>query len=156
MFEDSTFESTGRIHTRSRRWMIAVFLGNTSILLAMILIPLIYPEALPQPCCTLPQPCCTFLKPQLKPTVQTAGPTTEMRDGVIYRSLFFQECEAKCSRFTPKMNSYMSPVSEKVVICSCPVLPALVHCSCPLLPGTAARTSSTNLESSRMAGLRGV
>ena len=26
MFEDSTFESTGSIHTRSRRWMIATFI----------------------------------------------------------------------------------------------------------------------------------
>jgi protein TonB len=48
MFEDSTFESTGRIRTRSRGWMIAAFLFNGSILLALILIPLIYPEALPR------------------------------------------------------------------------------------------------------------
>ena len=47
MFEDSTFESAGRIRTRSRGWMIATFALNGSILLAMILIPLIYPEALP-------------------------------------------------------------------------------------------------------------
>ena len=47
MFEDSTFESTGKIHTHSRGWMIATFLVNGSILLALILIPLIYPEALP-------------------------------------------------------------------------------------------------------------
>jgi protein TonB len=48
MFEDSTFESTGRIRTRSRGWMIAAFAFNGSILLTMILIPLIYPEALPR------------------------------------------------------------------------------------------------------------
>jgi len=47
MFEDSTFESTGKLHTRSRGWMIATFVFNSSILLALILIPLIYPEALP-------------------------------------------------------------------------------------------------------------
>ncbi|HMD77838.1 MAG TPA: TonB family protein [Terracidiphilus sp.] len=47
MFEDSTFESSGRIRTRSRGWMIAAFIFNGSILLALILIPLIYPEALP-------------------------------------------------------------------------------------------------------------
>ncbi len=87
MFEDSTFESTGRIHTRSRSWMIAVFLCNTSILLALILIPLIYPEALPRPIAAIlmtapapqPQP-----QPQPKPTVQTARPTTEMPNGVIF------------------------------------------------------------------------
>jgi periplasmic protein TonB len=47
MFEDSIFESTGRIHTDSREWMVATFLLNSSILLGMILIPLIFPEALP-------------------------------------------------------------------------------------------------------------
>ncbi len=30
MFEDSTFESTRRIHTRSRRWMIATFAFNAA------------------------------------------------------------------------------------------------------------------------------
>ena len=48
MFEDSTFESNGRIHTRSRGWMIATFLLNGTILLGLVLIPLIYPEALPR------------------------------------------------------------------------------------------------------------
>jgi protein TonB len=48
MFEDSTFESTGRIQTRSRGWMVATFLLNGSVLFGLILIPLIYPEALPR------------------------------------------------------------------------------------------------------------
>lgn len=48
MFEDSIFESTGRLRSRSRGWMPAAFLFNGSILLALILIPLIYPEALPR------------------------------------------------------------------------------------------------------------
>ena len=48
MFEDSTFESGGRIRTRSRAWSIATFALNTSILAALIVIPLIYPEALPR------------------------------------------------------------------------------------------------------------
>ena len=48
MFEDSTFETSGRIRTRSRFWMIATLALNGSILLALILIPLIYPEALPR------------------------------------------------------------------------------------------------------------
>lgn len=47
MFEDSTFESTGRIKTRSRRWMIATFALNGAILVTLVLIPLIYPNALP-------------------------------------------------------------------------------------------------------------
>jgi protein TonB len=80
MFEDSTFESAGRIRTRSRRWMIAAFTFNTSILLALILIPLICPEALPHHGITFlmtapaPQPP----EPQPQP-MQTAQPGTEMQ-----------------------------------------------------------------------------
>lgn len=48
MFEDSTFESTGRIRTRSRGWMFAALALNSTILLALVLVPLIYPEALPR------------------------------------------------------------------------------------------------------------
>ncbi len=48
MFEDSTFDSTGRIHTRSRGWMIATCAFDGFILLLLVLIPLIYPEALPR------------------------------------------------------------------------------------------------------------
>jgi protein TonB len=47
MFEDSTFESQGRIRTRSKRWMVAALGFNGSILAALIVIPLIYPSALP-------------------------------------------------------------------------------------------------------------
>jgi protein TonB len=48
MFEDSTFESLGTIRTRSRSWMIATCAFNGSILLALILIPLLYPSTLPK------------------------------------------------------------------------------------------------------------
>jgi periplasmic protein TonB len=46
MFEDSTFDSTKRIRTRSRRWMVATFAFNAAIMLALILIPLFHPEAI--------------------------------------------------------------------------------------------------------------
>ncbi|MGB6742608.1 MAG: hypothetical protein WBE38_03040, partial [Terracidiphilus sp.] len=46
MFEDSTFESGGKIKTKSGRWMMFTGIVNGSILLLLILIPLIYPEAL--------------------------------------------------------------------------------------------------------------
>jgi len=48
MFEDSTFETMGRIHTRSRGWMMATFAFNSSVLLALVIIPIIHPEMLPQ------------------------------------------------------------------------------------------------------------
>jgi hypothetical protein len=47
MFEDSTFESAHRIKSKSKYWMMVTFIVNGSILVIMILIPLIYPEALP-------------------------------------------------------------------------------------------------------------
>ena len=48
MFEDSTFESAGRIKSKSKYWMMVTFIANGSILVLLILIPLIYPEALPK------------------------------------------------------------------------------------------------------------
>jgi len=48
MFEDSTFETMGRIHTRSRGWMMATFAFNSSILLALAIIPIMHPEMLPR------------------------------------------------------------------------------------------------------------
>ena len=48
MFEDSTFESAGRIKSKSKYWMMVTFITNGSILVLLILIPLIYPEALPK------------------------------------------------------------------------------------------------------------
>lgn len=46
MFEDSTFESNGRIKTRSRRWMIATFALNGTALALIVLLPLVHPDAL--------------------------------------------------------------------------------------------------------------
>ncbi len=48
MFEDSTFESGKRIKTKSGRWMLVTGILNGSVILLLILIPLIYPEALPK------------------------------------------------------------------------------------------------------------
>ena len=85
MFEDSTFESTGRIRTRSRGWMIAATLFNGSILLALILVPLIYPEALPRQDTVYlipapPPPPSTPPTPPRPQTVSAAGPSTPVVD----------------------------------------------------------------------------
>lgn len=84
MFEDSTFESNGRIRTRSRGWMLATFLFNGSILLALILIPLIYPEALPRQVLNIlleaPTPPAPPQPVQPQPA-RLARVTTEMPDG---------------------------------------------------------------------------
>jgi protein TonB len=48
MFEDSTFESTGKIKTRSRRWMVVTLAMNGTVLAILVLIPLVFPDALPR------------------------------------------------------------------------------------------------------------
>ena len=48
MFESSLMESGGQIKTKSKYWMIGTFVFNAAILATMILIPLLYPEALPK------------------------------------------------------------------------------------------------------------
>jgi protein TonB len=80
MFEDSTFESACRIHTRSREWMIAAFTFNASILLAFVMIPLIFPPALPRQVSAFLTE--VFMPPAPQPPrqqpVQTTRPATQM------------------------------------------------------------------------------
>jgi protein TonB len=80
MFEDSTFESAGRIHTASRRWMIASFAFYASIVLACVVIPLMFPEALPilgiPMLVAVPAPLSNPQTPKAAPShVQAAQPT---------------------------------------------------------------------------------
>ena len=48
MFEDSLVESTGRIRTRSRRYVAGSFLLEAALITTLILIPYLYPAALPE------------------------------------------------------------------------------------------------------------
>ncbi len=87
MFEDSTFESAHRIHTRSRTWGMVAFTFNGLILAALVAIPLLYPEALPPrmrdllltapPVPTTPRP----LEPQ---RAQAARSVTQLVDGHMF------------------------------------------------------------------------
>jgi len=86
MFEDSTFESTGSIRTHSRTWMLAAFSFNGSILLALVLIPLMYPQALGRQTMsflmTVPPPPLAQKPPEPQPTqVVKTAPT--MVDGHV-------------------------------------------------------------------------
>jgi protein TonB len=79
MFEDSTFESTGSIHTRSTGWMLATFTLNGSMLLALILIPLLHPAALPRQALAYLLSAPAPLPPPTPPPTQQAAPIrTEM------------------------------------------------------------------------------
>lgn len=86
MFEDSTFESTGRIRTRSRRWMIAALALNGSILLALILIPLIHPEGLPRvgPLILMEAPKPPAEQPKPVKIEHATVVQTQMPDGHIF------------------------------------------------------------------------
>src|ERR1035438_10443107 len=89
MFEDSIFESAGRIHTRSREWMVAAFAFNASILLALVMIPLIFPPALPHQVSSFLMQVFVPSKPQLpqqQPT-QTARPATVSTNPCIRKEL---------------------------------------------------------------------
>lgn len=48
MFEDSLVESVGRIRTRSRRYAVGATLLEAALVGALVLIPYLYPAALPQ------------------------------------------------------------------------------------------------------------
>ena len=48
MFEDSLVDSGGKLKTNSSKWMMLTLAINASIVAVLILIPLLYPEALPK------------------------------------------------------------------------------------------------------------
>ena len=48
MFEDALVESSGRIKTRSRQYSVVGVLLNGAVLAALVLVPLLSPEALPR------------------------------------------------------------------------------------------------------------
>lgn len=72
MFEDSTFESGSRIRTKSGRWMTLTGALNGAVLALLVVVPLIYPDALPRIA------MLTELTAPPTPPVQTA-PTMEVR-----------------------------------------------------------------------------
>lgn len=84
MFEDAIFDSNGTIHTRSRGWMLATFTFNASILLTLILVPLVFPDALPHVAGAFLMVAPSVPVPEVKPLVERAAPApTQIHDGRI-------------------------------------------------------------------------
>jgi protein TonB len=54
MFEDSLVESTGRIRTRSPRYAAGSFVLETALVAVLLLIPYLYPDALPRKFLSVP------------------------------------------------------------------------------------------------------
>jgi protein TonB len=87
MFESATFDCTGRIRTRSLGWMIATFTFNGSILLALVLIPLIFPQALPHQAIAFLMEAPAPPPAPLPLTQETAHPfhgVSEVQDGHFF------------------------------------------------------------------------
>jgi periplasmic protein TonB len=81
MFEDSLVESTGRIRTRSRWFAIGSFLLQAALVRALILIPFLYPAALPKQVLTMmltapPPPPAPPDLPAHTAVARTASPVT--------------------------------------------------------------------------------
>jgi protein TonB len=47
MFESATFHSNGILHDKTPKWMLLTLAVNTTLVLALIALPLIYPHSLP-------------------------------------------------------------------------------------------------------------
>ncbi len=75
----------GRIQTRSRGWMMATLAFNSSILLALVIIPIIHPEMLPQitNAILMEEPAPVEEQRPVVRTEQAPTERTEMPDGVI-------------------------------------------------------------------------
>ncbi|HVT96969.1 MAG TPA: energy transducer TonB [Acidobacteriaceae bacterium] len=77
MFEDSTFASANRIHTRSSRYAAGSLFLQTSLLAILVLIPFLYPNALPP----------KFLSVSLiAPTPPPAAPVVEPQHAIASTS----------------------------------------------------------------------
>jgi protein TonB len=94
MFEDSTFESLGKIRTRSRGWMIATSAFNGSILMALILVPLIYPAGLPHMAFT------SFIEAPPPPIAETK-PQPVPKNAVVVKTQFPGDAFTAPSRIPP-------------------------------------------------------
>ena len=69
MFEDSLVESTGRIRTRSSRYAAGSFVLETAIVAVILLIPYLYPDALPRKFLSVP-----LIAPPPAPAAPVAEP----------------------------------------------------------------------------------
>jgi len=76
MFEDSLVESVGRIRTRSRRYAAGSLLLETALVATIVLIPYLYPDALPRKFLTVP----LIAPPPPAAPVVAASAATAMRE----------------------------------------------------------------------------
>jgi len=115
MFEDATFESSGRIRTRSRRWMVAAFFCNGSILLAMVVIPLIYPDALPRHMTFMPMEVPLTDPPRTQPPQY--DPTAHSNATALSTPMQTPSAETKISiSLYPHPNSPDAPPSNDIAL----------------------------------------
>lgn len=85
MFEDSTFASASRIHTRSPRYAAGSLVLQTALLAVLVLIPYLYPNALPRKFLTVPliAPPPPPVQPLVEPQHAIASNRTELLSTTI-------------------------------------------------------------------------
>lgn len=74
MFETALVESAGKLKSKSRYWMFATLAFNLLMLTALILIPLLHPEALPRTALT-----ATLIAPPPPPAAPPPAPVQVVR-----------------------------------------------------------------------------
>jgi protein TonB len=97
MFEDSLVESTGRIRTRSSRYAAGSFVLETALVAVILLIPYLYPDALPRKFLSVP-----LIAPP--PRTRRAGREPSMRSATHPQPLLIDT-----TRSPPSSRTHMSP-----------------------------------------------
>ena len=94
MFEDATFDARGTASSRTPRWMLLTFTLNCAAVSAMVVLPLLYPHALPSPLLhsvlytppiervVLPQPEIQRAMSSFSPTTSYTSPVTMLTPGI--------------------------------------------------------------------------
>jgi len=84
MFEQSLVESTGRIRTRSRRYAVPSFLLEAALVTTLVLLPYLYPSALPRTSLTTPLMAPPPPPAAAAPTPPTAAPAARPQALNVY------------------------------------------------------------------------
>lgn len=85
MFQDALVESSGKLQSKSKRWLPATLFFNLALVATAILIPLLHPEALPRTALTAtltvppPPPPSAAPQPQTVRTTRAPAPLNPMQ-----------------------------------------------------------------------------
>ncbi len=107
MFEDSLMESGHRIKGTSKYWSIVTLLFNSAVLIALIVWPLLHPEALPK------QMMAALMVAPPAPTPPPAMPKAHIKSEMVNTELLFPSRIPKAIKVVQE--SSLPPTMEGVV-----------------------------------------